>query len=65
MESVCERLGVGSGSLAESFHRLARLMVVYLQEPALHVDEPGWWINRHNMYNWLFATPQRKYWGQS
>lgn len=66
MGRICEQTGVGAGSLAEIFHRLAklfdtvpeRLIEEYRQAPVKHADETGWRTDGKNGYAWLFATEQ-------
>jgi len=63
---VCEQTGLGSGSVVEVCHHLARLfsgvpdrlIQEYRQAPVKHADQTGWRTNEHNDYAWLFATPQ-------
>lgn len=64
VERVCELLGIGSGSIAGIFQRVARLFAdvpdklidQYRQAPVKHADETGWRTNGKNGYVWLFAT---------
>ena len=64
VERVCDLLGIGSGSIAGIFQRVARLFVDvphklvehYRQAPVKHADETGWRTNGKNGYVWLFAT---------
>ncbi len=64
MGRISGQIGIGEGSLAEIFHRLARLTASvpqklieqYRQAPVKHADETGWRINGKNGYAWLFAT---------
>jgi hypothetical protein len=61
---VSEQIGIGSGTLVEIFHKLAKLLKAtpqklieqYRQAPVKHADETGWRINGKNGYAWLFAT---------
>ena len=63
---ICESMGIGSGSLTEIFHRVARLFAQvpdklieeYRQAPVKHADETGWRTDGKNGYVWLFSTPE-------
>jgi hypothetical protein len=62
---ISESLGIGSGSLTEIFHRVARLfskvpeklIEEYRRAPVKHADETGWRTDGKNGYVWLFSTP--------
>ena len=64
VERVCELLGIGSGSIAGIFQRVAglfsdipnKLIEEYRNSPVKHADETGWRTNGKNGYVWLFAT---------
>lgn len=64
VERVCELLGIGSGSIAGIFQRVAslfadipgKLIEQYRNAPVKHADETGWRTNGKNGYVWLFAT---------
>ena len=61
---ISEQIGIGTGTLVEIFHKLAKLLKAtphklieqYRQSPVKHADETGWRINGKNGYAWLFAT---------
>ena len=63
---VCEQTGLGPGSIAEVFHRMARvfagipdrLIQAYRQASVKHADETGWRTRGPHGDAWRFATPR-------
>ena len=62
---LAKQTGVGSGSLVDGLHQLARrlqdvperLLQEYRRAPVKHADETGWRRDGDGGYAWLFCTP--------